>query len=116
MIPVDETPTFRRVRRHERARVWERRPDHDETSCLGEVLISVVERGRCGILLVEHDMALVMRICEHLYVLDFGELLFEESPGAVAESPVVKAAYLGSEAITGASPVPLATATERLRP
>jgi ABC-type branched-subunit amino acid transport system ATPase component len=90
--------------------------DHDETRRLGDVLISAVQRRRCGILLVEHDMALVMRICDHLYVLDFGKLLFEGSPAAVAESPIVKAAYLGSEAIAGASPVPFSTATERLRP
>jgi ABC-type branched-subunit amino acid transport system ATPase component len=55
-----------------------------------------------GILLVEHDMSLVMGVCSHIYVLDFGTLLFEGSPKEVAASPVVRAAYLGeADAETG---------------
>jgi ABC-type branched-subunit amino acid transport system ATPase component len=38
-----------------------------------------------------------MDICEHIMVLDFGKLLFEGNPSEVAGSPVVQAAYLGSE-------------------
>ncbi len=58
----------------------------------------VAERG-CGILLVEHDMSLVMNVCNYIYVLDFGRLIFEGDPAAVASSPVVQAAYLGSESV-----------------
>lgn len=47
--------------------------------------------------LVEHDMALVMDVCEYIYVLDFGRLIFEGAPAAVASSADVQAAYLGSE-------------------
>jgi ABC-type branched-subunit amino acid transport system ATPase component len=43
-------------------------------------------------------MDLVMRVCDHIYVLDFGVLLFEGNPEAVQQSDVVRAAYLGSEA------------------
>ena len=43
----------------------------------------VRERG-CGILLVEHDMTLVRGVCEHIYVLDFGTLIFEGTPEEVA--------------------------------
>ena len=48
-----------------------------------------------GILLVEHNMTLVMGVCDHLYVLDFGDLIFEGSPVEVHDSPIVRAAYLG---------------------
>ena len=69
--------------------------DHAETEALARILRrTVVERG-CGILLVEHDMSLVMNVCEYIYVLDFGALLFEGDPPGVAASPEVQAAYLG---------------------
>ena len=57
----------------------------------------VADRG-CGVLLVEHDMSLVMSICSYIYVLDFGRAIFEGTPAEVASSPIVRAAYLGSEA------------------
>jgi ABC-type branched-subunit amino acid transport system ATPase component/branched-subunit amino acid ABC-type transport system permease component len=69
--------------------------DPDETRHFGEVLRRVVRERGCGILIVEHDMSLVMSVCDHLYVLDFGKMIFEGSPDAAKDSPVVKAAYLG---------------------
>jgi ABC-type branched-subunit amino acid transport system ATPase component len=69
--------------------------DASETKQFGEVLTHVVADRGIGILLVEHDMALVMSICAYIYVLDFGSLLFEGDPSQVASSPVVRAAYLG---------------------
>jgi ABC-type branched-subunit amino acid transport system ATPase component len=56
----------------------------------------VAERG-IGILIVEHDMSLVRQICDVVYVLDFGEKIFEGTPTEMLSSAVVKAAYLGSE-------------------
>jgi ABC-type branched-subunit amino acid transport system ATPase component len=73
--------------------------DHEETTAFDEVLRRVVAERGCGILLVEHDMSLVMNICDYIYVLDFGRLIFQGAPHAVASSPVVQAAYLGSEAV-----------------
>jgi ABC-type branched-subunit amino acid transport system ATPase component len=72
--------------------------DKAETAVFGSILRRVVEERGSGILLVEHDMDLVMRICDYIYVLDFGELIFEGTPVEVRRSPVVRAAYLGSEA------------------
>ncbi|MPY79409.1 MAG: ATP-binding cassette domain-containing protein [Actinophytocola sp.] len=72
--------------------------DTAETKRFGEIVIRVVAERGCGVLLVEHDMALVMSVCEYLYVLDFGELIFEGTPEQVRASDVVRAAYLGSEA------------------
>jgi ABC-type branched-subunit amino acid transport system ATPase component len=71
--------------------------DHDETARFGEILVQVVAERGVGVLLVEHDMGLVMGICSNIYVLDFGRLLFQGTPPEVAASPVVRAAYLGSE-------------------
>ena len=62
----------------------------------------VAERG-AGLLLVEHDMALVMEICEHIYVLDFGRLLFDGAPHEVRTSELVQAAYLGSDEVESAA-------------
>jgi ABC-type branched-subunit amino acid transport system ATPase component len=72
--------------------------DSGETAHFAGVLRGLVADRGTGILLVEHDMALVMGISAHLYVLDFGVLIFEGTPAEVAASPIVRAAYLGSEA------------------
>ena len=73
--------------------------DREETAVFDEVLRHVVEARGCGILLVEHDMSLVMNVCDYIYVLDFGKLIFEGEPQAVASSETVKAAYLGDDAV-----------------
>ena len=69
--------------------------DSSETKRFGAILRSLVEDDGAGILLVEHDMTLVMNVCDYLYVLDFGHLIFEGTPAEVHDSPVVRAAYLG---------------------
>jgi ABC-type branched-subunit amino acid transport system ATPase component len=70
--------------------------DVTETERFGEILRGVVAERGVGILIVEHDMALVMAICAQIYVLDFGELIFSGTPAEVLASPAVRAAYLGS--------------------
>jgi ABC-type branched-subunit amino acid transport system ATPase component len=82
--------------------------DGAETERFGEILASAVADRGLGILLVEHDMALVRQVCQNIYVLDFGQLVFEGTPAEMLASPVVKSAYLGSEGDTvpGASPSP----------
>ena len=71
--------------------------DHTETDRFGDVLRTLVDERGTGLLIVEHDMALVMRICHYVYVLDFGRPIFEGPPEAVVASDVVRAAYLGDE-------------------
>ncbi|WP_182379450.1 branched-chain amino acid ABC transporter permease/ATP-binding protein [Nocardioides sp. WS12] len=71
--------------------------DHSESQRFGEILRSVVRERGVGILIVEHDMALVLDICDHIHVLDFGKPLFEGTPAEVQASPLVQAAYLGTD-------------------
>jgi ABC-type branched-subunit amino acid transport system ATPase component len=71
--------------------------DDKETIRFGEILRELVDDHARGILIVEHDMALVMSCCQYLHVLDFGVPIFEGTPAEVAHSELVRAAYLGSE-------------------
>lgn len=73
--------------------------DRSETIRFGRVLMGAMAQRQIGILLVEHDMSLVMEVCDYIYVMDFGELIFEGTPAEVQASPLVQAAYLGSDQI-----------------
>ena len=68
--------------------------DGHETEEFGRVLKAWWRRG-CGILLVEHDMTLIREVCDYVYVLDFGTLIFEGTPEEMHQSHEVRAAYLG---------------------
>jgi ABC-type uncharacterized transport system ATPase subunit len=68
-----------------------------ETRNFGQVLRRVVRNRGCGILLVEHDMTLVRELCDQVYVLDFGSLIFEGTPDEMRASSIVRSAYLGEE-------------------
>jgi ABC-type branched-subunit amino acid transport system ATPase component len=76
--------------------------DRAETERFGEILKRVVSERGVGILLVEHDMSLVLDICQYVYVLDFGELIFEGTAQDIVDSSVVKAAYLGDTEVEAA--------------
>jgi ABC-type branched-subunit amino acid transport system ATPase component/branched-subunit amino acid ABC-type transport system permease component len=80
--------------------------DAAETERFGDILLGVVAERGTGIVLVEHDMALVRRVCERIYVLDFGQLVFEGTPAEVSASDVVRAAYLGSDVAGGGDGAP----------
>ena len=69
---------------------------HKEKQGLADVLRQLQGEG-VSILLVEHDMDLVMQVCDKLVVMEFGTLLLEGTPKEIQESPVVRAAYLGTE-------------------
>jgi len=69
-----------------------------ETAELSELIAFIREKFGLTILLIEHDMSLVMKICERLYVLDYGMVIASGSPQEVRENRKVIEAYLGEEA------------------
>lgn len=66
-----------------------------ETKELMEIISKIREKFNISILLIEHDMNLVMGICERLYVLNFGQLIASGSPTEIQNNDAVIKAYLG---------------------
>ena len=68
----------------------------DESMRLAEIILGLRDSG-ITVLLVEHDMRLVMDICDTIVVLNFGEKIAEGTPQEVQGNPLVLSAYLGSK-------------------
>jgi branched-chain amino acid transport system ATP-binding protein len=73
--------------------------DRTESDRLAEVLLALAADG-LAVLLVEHDVELVMRVCTQLFVLDRGAMLASGSPGVVRQQSDVREAYLGQMAVS----------------
>jgi len=69
--------------------------DDNESEQLGELLRALVADG-LAVLLVEHDMGLVMHVCDHIYVLDLGQIIASGTPDEIQHHPEVLRAYLGA--------------------
>ncbi len=69
----------------------------EEAHEFGDLLLKLRTDLNLTVLMIEHHVPLVVRVCDHVYVLNFGRLLAEDSPKAIQQHPDVVAAYLGSE-------------------
>jgi branched-chain amino acid transport system ATP-binding protein len=69
--------------------------DVEETDLFADLLVDLARDG-VGLLVVEHDMHLVMRVCQQLFVLDFGRVIAAGTPETVQRDQTVIGAYLGT--------------------
>ena len=68
-----------------------------ESTELGAAVQAIRKERGCGVLVVEHDLRLIMRICDHVVVLNEGEVIASGSPAEVRTDPAVVAAYIGTD-------------------
>ena len=70
--------------------------DSTESKHFGDRLLDVADSG-VAVILIDHDMGLVLEVCDYIYVLDFGRLIAEGTADDIRRDPVVITAYLGAE-------------------
>ena len=78
--------------------------DEAETRELSELIVRLAKEWGLGVLLVEHDVSLVMAVCDRIVALDFGRVIATGTPDEIRGDDAVIAAYLGDPDDETASP------------
>jgi len=73
----------------------------EEAEDLIRLIRRIVTEMKCGVLLIEHNIGLVLNICNHIHVLDSGEIIEEGPPQQIKTSEKVRHAYMGTQAEAG---------------
>jgi ABC-type branched-subunit amino acid transport system ATPase component len=71
-----------------------------EVEALGELLLRAVAERNIAMLLVEHDVPMVLRLCSTIFVLDFGQIIASGPASVIRDDPSVQMAYLGDSQST----------------
>jgi branched-chain amino acid transport system ATP-binding protein len=72
----------------------------EEAGDLSQLIRRIIAEMKCGVLLIEHNIGLVLNICDHIHVLDSGETIEVGPPAAIKASERVRHAYMGTQADT----------------
>lgn len=70
----------------------------EEADDLANLIRRIITEVKCGVLLIEHNIGLVLNICDHIHVLDSGEIIEVGSPAQIKASEKVRHAYMGTQA------------------
>jgi branched-chain amino acid transport system ATP-binding protein len=73
----------------------------EEADDLIRLIRRIVVEMKCGVLLIEHNIGLVLNICDHIHVLDSGEIIEDGAPAQIKASEKVRHAYMGTQAEAG---------------
>jgi ABC-type glutathione transport system ATPase component len=70
-----------------------------EAEAFGPLLRGIRDELGCAVLVIEHDMPLLMSVCDRVYAMETGRVIAEGDPASIRSDPAVIASYLGTQAV-----------------